>query len=135
MNQTPCQTGDPEDWFIEKDGKQYPDDKLVDPDALTKEQYAFIDLRFDQLVAEDLTLEEAGVKVRDELEEGVKVQALVRRRHAKDACFVECKVRLQCLSSGLEVPYGIFGGYTLEERREIVRLRDERAAKRHQPEE
>lgn len=35
MIETPCQTGNPDDWFIEADGRQYPEDPILSEDELT----------------------------------------------------------------------------------------------------
>lgn len=82
--QKPCasQENDPDDWFIGKDGRQYPDEEL-EPEA--------------------------------------EKAALVRRRHAKDACFVDCLVRTRCLQLALDrpEPHGTWGGYYEEELRVI----------------
>jgi hypothetical protein len=90
---TPCAdpANDPDDWFIERDGRQYPDESL------------------------DLDEQKA---------------ALVRRRHARDKCHVECYFRTQCLTIALtkpEPPHGTWGGYYPEELRQVRSLRDERA--------
>lgn len=38
----PCERpeNDPEDWFIERDGKQYPDDEMPVPNALKRRRHA-----------------------------------------------------------------------------------------------
>jgi len=113
----PCQNpaNDPEDWFIERDGKQYPDDVLVPDSELEK-------VAFEQRA--DYVEGREDLLIRD---------ALRRRRHAKDKCFTECSERFECLSLAIDGPtieYGTFGGYYTEERREIVRARDARAARR-----
>src|SRR5690242_2067929 len=104
MTATPCQAGDPEDWFIGKDGLQYHDEPfekiLLDPDN-----------------------PDAGhVTVAEQ-----KRQALIRRRQAKEAC-LSCPVRLECLSIAIEdaPPYGTWGGYYEEELRAIRAERERR---------
>jgi len=113
----PCEdpANDPEDWFLERDGKQYVDDVLVTDEELENVHW---EQRADYV--EGLT----DLRVR---------AALRRRRHAKDKCFTLCEQRASCLSQaldGLTIEYGIFGGYDREERREIIRVRDARAARR-----
>lgn len=93
---TPCSSpeNNPDDWFIERDGRQYPDESL------------------------DL----------DEQRE-----ALVRRRHARDKCHVDCYLRVQCLTIALSKPeptHGTWGGYYPEELRQIRSLRDAKAARK-----
>lgn len=97
---------DPNDWFIERDGKQYPDE-----DLLTEEERA------------TLSEEEAA-----EREEEVRRDRLRARRHARDACHTECYMRLECLDRAIkERPqYGIWGGYFPEQLREIYREYDRR---------
>lgn len=126
---TPCHdpANDPDDWFIEKDGKQYPDDP-----PLTVEQA--------QEVAKGVMRERGfGPNFLDivevaigEASEAATAAALVRRRHAKDKCHVDCYARLQCLTIALEQapPYGTYGGYYPEELREMRTLRDRRAKRR-----
>lgn len=123
----PCQNSEtPDDWFIESDGKQYPDDMLVtipEREAIRVEILANATSYVDP---------EEAVKAAIEVAHARKVKAsLIRRRHARDTCHTECYMRLQCLSVGLDVPYGIWGGYTREERKQIVQLRDEKEAARH----
>lgn len=123
----PCAdpANDPDDWFIEKDGKQYPDDP-----TLTEEQVNEASCDEDGLLLESVEEIEAAVNAAEA--EAIK-EALRRRRHAKDKCHVECYRRLQCLGLALgEKPpeYGTFGGYYSEELREIRKLRAERQSRR-----
>lgn len=116
---TPCARpeNDPSDWFIERDGKQYPDDELV-----TEAEYrAFV-------VSAEILGEEPPS--RQAAEADVLAERLVRRRHAKDKCFVECIFRMHCLSKGEDEDHGTWGGYYSEERRQIARLRAEKIAER-----
>lgn len=128
---------DPEDWFIERDGKQYPDDELLtDPEvnALVEKFYPgeralepgegrYILATGDD---DDETIIEAREAV-DEAEADALKEALRRRRHAKDACF-RCPMRLECLRIALDgrIEHGTWGGYYAEERRQIHRLIDKR---------
>lgn len=124
--QTPC--SDPEkrdDWFIGRDGKQYPDDDILTQDDLQK----ILDS-----VDENMPLEEVEDFVREALadaEEEAKRQALIRRRKARDACY-ECYFRTDCLNTVLSddtIRHGTWGGYTEEQIREIrteKRKRDRR---------
>lgn len=113
--QTPCSSpeNDPDDWFISKDGRQYPDEPLVSiQDAVD---------HLDEIDPNGTRYEALIVRVREDLEEKATKAALVRRRHAKDACFVDCLVRAKCLSVALETrpAAGTWGGYHEEELREI----------------
>lgn len=125
--QTPCSRpeNDPDDWFIGKDGKQYVDDEILSPEHVAEIRQGIADAAecyTDPVVAADLAVDRA--------EERALRHNLQKRRHARDKCHLECILRLQCLGAGLEVPYGTFGGYYEEERRQIVSLRDEREARR-----
>jgi hypothetical protein len=107
---------DPNDWFIEKDGRQYSDESIF-----TVDEVASI---WDLAYAEDLNPDE----VLDEATQKRLKANLVKRRHAKDKCHRECKIRTQCLSQGMDTPwgvraYGIWGGYYPEELRVIDRER------------
>lgn len=124
MTYLPCRDpeNDPDDWFIEADGKQYVEDNL-----LTEAQIEEIHVSHDGAPAEvvDAALDEAEA-------EALK-RALQRRRHAKDKCFTQCEARLQCLGMRLDGPAsgatsGIFGGYYPRELRAIEAERDRRNA-------
>lgn len=109
-----CQAGDidPDDWFIEKDGRQYPDDVLVPDEELEKvafeARHLYVEGKEDLIIRENLR----------------------RRRRAKEACY-QCPFRLECLKISLETrpEYGTFGGYYPEERRKILRLMDARRSR------
>ena len=115
--QTPCaESNSPDDWFISRDGKQYPDE-----DFLTDEDVRLISLSV--LIKPGETPEDH----RDRVDRAVRAaeadrkrQALQRRRHAREACH-ECYFRSQCLdralSRGLE--HGTWGGYFEEQLRDI----------------
>jgi hypothetical protein len=130
----PCAdpANDPEDWFLEKNGKQYDDDVLVTEELL--DAY-LVDLRaaYDATGLEGWPLPERDV-ARVDLEAHKLKEALRRRRHAKDKCHVECYFRLQCLSRALDgeggIEYGTQGGYYPEELKKIATLRAERQARR-----
>lgn len=133
----PCEQpeNDADDWFIEKDGKQYPDDEL-----LTQDQR---DAIADEIMAKaatdgELTIEQARDAADEAIEaaeeEAVK-DALTRRRHARDKCHVDCYFRLQCLGLALadNAPtHGTWGGYYQEELRRIRSLRDQRTRRASQ---
>jgi Transcription factor WhiB len=119
--ETPCSTGDPEDWFLEKDGKQYRDDPILTSDEC--------DALWDT-VDPNLSAEEVD-RIVDEAEAEKIRLALIRRRKARDACY-DCEIRLGCLNQRLEqrVEYGIWGGYYPEELRKIEEELDRRAVGR-----
>lgn len=120
----PCQVSDtPDDWFIEDDGKQYPDLPIVSLDDAA----AYLQ----RVDPHGTRSADEIVRVQAELEAKAPRKQRIRRRHAIDKCHTECYLRLQCLDKGLEpdnLMYGIYGGYTAKERREIVRVRDEKRA-------
>lgn len=107
---------DPDDWFIERDGKQYPDDVLV-----TEVEVA------EALMAFPIGEEVDEAQLRADLEAAALKRQLQRRRHAKDACY-QCPLRLQCLQYALEhnIQHGTWGGYYQEELRKIRKLIQER---------
>lgn len=120
---TPC--SDPEkrdDWFIGRDGKQYPDDEFL----THEEKEVIIQAAMDN----DSDANEMIAEVEDE----IKRQRLIRRRQAKDACY-ECYFRTDCLNTVLgddTIRHGTWGGYTEEQIREIraeKRKRDRRNGK------
>ena len=117
--QTPCQTGNPEDWFISRDGKQYSDDDLVSEEFVLAHLTA-VDPNGTRSVEE---IDAVWNRLEAEAIRG----ALVRRRHAKDACYT-CYFRTQCLGVALEgdLVHGTFGGYYEEELREIRKERSRR---------
>lgn len=135
---TPCSAPDvdPDDWFIGKDGRQYPDDELVS-DAEILDHEARLRAALD-----DVSLSDVDTPSLDEIRIDLEAQALkanlVRRRHAKDKCHVECPVRLQCLSialgeNGTGIPLrGTWGGYYEEELAEIRRLHQARQRRRRE---
>lgn len=115
---TPCQdpANDPEDWFLEKDGKQYRDDPLLTEDEV-QEIYAKLDGASAGVVDEAIHDAEAEAKR----------QALIRRRQARDKCHTECYLRTQCLGLALEdstIEHGTWGGYYADEIIQIRTLRD-----------
>lgn len=114
---TPCKGPNPDDWFIERDGYQYPDD----PPFATFEE---AELLAEQSGTDDV----AGVF--EELRTSRLKAALQRRRHAREMCHLECPVRLWCLGQALDSDpaptHGTWGGYYSEELTQIRRLREER---------
>lgn len=129
---TPCQRpeNDPDDWFIGKDGKQYSDDEILSPERVAEIRQAIHDNA--EHYTDPTAAADAAV---DRAEERATKAALTKRRHARDKCHLECILRLQCLGAGLDVSHGTWGGYFEEERREIVKLRDERQRRRTVPDE
>lgn len=128
----PCQEpdNDPDDWFIGRDGKQYPDD-----DFLTEDEVRRISKTV--LAKSGETAEEHRDRVDAALaaaERDRRRKALARRRHAKEECF-GCPFRSGCLEKALEentpATHGTWGGYFEEELRtirlEIARRKRKRA--------
>ena len=119
ISKTPCEA-DPDQWFTERDGRRYDDELLVSEAEL----HATIVARQDDLVTVD--------EILDDLVEVRVKERLVERRHARDACHLECKVRTLCLQKALDnrEPYGIWGGYFPEQRRALEREIDAREERR-----
>lgn len=114
----PCREGNPDDWFLSKDGKQYADEDLLPPEALEE-----IQSRADSLGLEGTERVEAIERATSRAETDAKTAALQRRRHAKEACFESCLFRTRCLDRALHLglPHGTWGGYYEEEIRELRR--------------
>lgn len=117
---TPCgdPANDPNDWFINPAGKQYPDDEF-----LSKAEVRAISLSV--LVKPGESSEDHEGRVNAALGAAVRDRrrrALQARRHAKEAC-QECPIILECLQQALEEPtpatHGTWGGYYEEELRDI----------------
>lgn len=113
----PCREGDSDDWFISKDGKQYPSDDLLS-DGIRKailDEANRLELQDDDRVA---FIE----KAQDRAEADAKRAELRDRRHAKEAC-QSCLFRTRCLDMVLDgdFQHGTWGGYYEEEIREIRR--------------
>ena len=123
-----------DDWFIAKDGKQYPDDEF-----LTDSQKAVIR----QTVVENQEVPLPHFELEDEVlatiadaEEEAKRQALIRRRKAHDACY-ECYFRLDCLDVALNddtIRSGTWGGY-YEEQLKVLRAERNKIRRRNRGQE
>jgi hypothetical protein len=112
----PCRRpeNDPDDWFIEKDGRQYHDEPVL----AVAEVRSLWDLCLE-------TGEDGMVALQRANDERLRENQR-KRRHAKDRCFTECMMRGACLEQGLSedfviAQYGIWGGYYPEELRAIQR--------------
>lgn len=108
----------PDDWFISRDGKQYPDDEFLTEDEIRGITKSVLPIQGE-------TPEEHRDRVDRALnhaESERKRRALAARRHAKEDCF-GCPIRTQCLGRALEEEqaHGTWGGYYEEELREIRR--------------
>lgn len=119
--ETPCAApeNNPDDWYISRDGKQYPDE-----DFLTDQEMRGIARAV--LPIEGETDEEHRDRVDRAIttaEAARRRQALARRRHARDACRSDCLLREQCLGKALEpmtpATHGTWGGYYEEELRSL----------------
>lgn len=112
----PCrESGTPDDWFIGKDGKQYPSDEF-----LTDEIRDIVNIAADRLELSGEARVTFIDKALDRAEVDAKTEALRRRRHAKEACF-DCALRTRCLDIALngDEQHGTWGGYHEEEIRAI----------------
>jgi hypothetical protein len=115
----PCadhENHDPNDWFISKDGKQYPDDDLLTDD----DRLAILEAANEQGLEGQVRVEFIE-KAEDRAEVDAKKAALQRRRHAREKCHTDCYFRTQCLGQALdgEQSHGTWGGYYEEELRQI----------------
>jgi hypothetical protein len=116
---------DPEDWFISRDGKQYPDDPM--PGYSGETVSAAWDVAIEEL-GRDITDAEMK-RIDDRVYDDSQRSQLRKRRHAKEACH-ECYFRMGCLDQALKpdtpATHGTWGGYYEEELREIRREIDRR---------
>lgn len=112
----PCAEGDSDDWFIGRDGKQYPDDDLLTDD----DRLAILEEANDQGLEGDARIAFIE-KAQDRAEQDARTKALQRRRHAREACHTDCLFRTRCLDKALNEGqmHGTWGGYYEEEIREI----------------
>lgn len=112
---TPCNQPDvdPNDWYIDRHGKQYGDEPWLSAGEKEKLAAALAEQGLDRLKQiSEIARTEARLR-RD---------ALIRRRQAKQACF-DCPIRLECLSGALErrESTGIWGGMYEEEIQKLDR--------------
>lgn len=124
----PCRESDtPDDWFIDRTGKQYPSDPLITHD----QAIAYLDEAYPDW--HDMPVEEVD-RIIDRLEADVKTEALARRRNARAACHTDCLFRTRCLDMALREGHrhGTWGGYYEEEIREIRREIERRKKRRGQ---
>lgn len=116
----PCAEGNADDWFIGRDGKQYPDEELLNQ----AQRDAISDAVMSKAATEDvLTIEKAreladATIARAEADE--RTASLGKRRRAKSSCF-DCLARTDCLDLALrdEQQFGTWGGYYEEELRTL----------------
>lgn len=116
MPTTPCSdpANDPNDWFIERDGRQYHDEPVLSADEVRALWDECLETGEDGMVA---LVRANNERLKDNQR---------RRRKAKDLCHNECPLRTECLQLGLSSDFavqshGIWGGYYPEELRAIQR--------------
>ena len=121
---TPCKTGDPDDWFVRPDGKQYPFDEILDHAERRRIALSVL-ARADESAESLLERREAAIRA---AERSHRRAALIRRRKAREACHLECPVRTQCLELAMETRpgSGTWGGYYEEELAQIFLELDRR---------
>lgn len=133
MSDTPCSASgiDPDDWFIGRDGKQYPDDEF-----LTEAERRGISRSVLPIGGETAEAHQERVdRALRAAEADRRRAALQRRRKAREACY-SCPLRGECLDQALreEQNHGTWGGYYEEELREIRREISRRKRARRSPE-
>lgn len=125
----PCgdPSNNPNDWFISKDGRQYPDEEFLTEDEIRSIRRSVL-RKADEADAEHQAREEAAVRASKALRRRLSIQA---RKAAREKCVTACPFRMECLDVALSNPtpatHGTWGGYFEEELREI---RDERMRRR-----
>lgn len=116
----PCREGNPDDWFIGRDGKQYGDE-----DLLSEEEVGDIFAEIREAGHGDYAEQVDRAVARAEAD--AKREALGRRRRAKEACH-DCLFRTRCLQLAIDEghEHGTWGGYYEEELRAIRREIEQR---------
>lgn len=118
MTDQPCAKPDsnPDDWFIGKDGRQYPDDTFLT--QAERDRIAKSVLRKADEVPEDH--ERRVRRAVNAAENDRKRRAIQRRRHAKEACH-RCPAMIKCLELAIDsgVLHGTWGGLYEEEVAEL----------------
>lgn len=122
MTRTPCQLGDPEDWFITKWGEY-----RGEIPELTEEQEQQVRAEADAGLGTQILGEERERLIQEAVDaanEELVAAMLVRRRRAAEACS-SCPVRLECLDLALNNAerHGTWGGVFEEEIQKFHRLR------------
>lgn len=118
--QPPCSDPDrnADDWFLGRDGKQYPDDEFLTEAERRGVAASVLRLEGDT----DVDHEDRVALALRHAEGYRRRRALTARRHAREACH-ECYFRTSCLDRAIEEEHahGTWGGYYEEELREIRR--------------
>ncbi len=131
----PCAEGRADDWFIGADGKQYRSDEFLTFDQQQQILNDLVEDRGGVGFHDDSILEDAQ-KALAAAEADARTAALQRRRHAKEACYTSCPVRLQCLQVAIDTDerHGTWGGYYEEEIAQIQDAIKERRRRRAEAE-
>lgn len=128
-SRVPCAQpdADPNDWFIDRHGQQYSDIPWLSRDEKEKLEAAMAEQGMSRL-------QQISGVARTEARR--KREALIARRHAKEACY-ECPIRTSCLEGALErrEPRGTWGGLYEEEIQTLIRGGRRRERKKRAQEE
>lgn len=122
--QTPCSVSDsPDDWFINREGKQYPDETFLTEDEVRRISLTVLAISGETPERHEQRVNRAVNGVRNER----RRKALGSRRRAKEAC-LGCEIRTACLDQAITDghDHGTWGGLFEEERRELARRRKNR---------
>lgn len=128
---TPCASpeNDPQDWFIDKAGKQYVDDVFVSDD----EMFEILEEADRRYLEGDERVDFIGRTKRQVAGDNKRAQ-LGKRRRAREKCRTECYLREQCLeialSTSTPATHGTWGGYFEEELTDIRRKQRKRGLRR-----
>ena len=122
MTRTPCQLGDPEDWFINRHGEY-----RGEIPELTEEQEQAVRAEADAGLGSQILGAEREQLIQKAVDAAAKAlvdEMLLRRRRAAEAC-AGCPVRSACLDTALNnvEQYGTWGGVFEEDIQKFHRLR------------
>lgn len=126
---SPCANSDDKDaWFVNRRGRLEPEDAAEIRARHEEAARRHVEANVDPTVSSETIHGVAATNAQAEIDD-LEKQNRVRLRAALRACYFDCplKARLKCLFDGLEDRHGVRGGYAEEERREMVRVRDEHA--------
>ena len=120
--ETPCSVSDsPDDWFINREGKQYPDEVFLTEDEKRR-------ISRSVLVIQGETEERHAARVSRAINAATnerRRRALGARRRAREAC-LSCEIRTACLDQAITDghQHGTWGGLFEEDIRQLQRKRN-----------
>lgn len=120
--QTPCSVSEtPDDWFIGRDGKQYPDEEFLTADEKRRIRRSVLGIRGETPEQHEARASRAINAATNDR----RRRSLGARRRAREACLA-CPIRVACLDEAIDKQHdhGTWGGLFEEDRRELMRRRN-----------